>query len=185
MANVYFESNFVSGTGAGINRIYIDAAEIREMLTDTLIEVDKPIASEAIQNSTDPSSRVKDIKRISHVIQVKGYVSSQIATIGGSSTNISSIQAKNYFYDRILWRGISTTNQTRQLKFYYRGGTFSSSTNAKDLTDSDPSLRYDYVFIKKVEFKDVGSARCSTVFGSYEDVQRYEFTAELVRARPL
>jgi hypothetical protein len=184
MTNAYFESNFVSGTGAGVNRIYIDLEEVRDMITDTLIEVEKPIAGESNQNSTDPSSRVKDIKRIAHVIQAKGFISAQTAVLAGVSTSISSIQAKIYFYDRILWRGISTTNQTRQLKFYHRGGTFSSVTDAKDLTNSDPSLRYDYVFIKKVEFRDV-STRTSSVFGGYEDVQRYEVTIELKRARPL
>jgi len=176
MTQTYFE---YTPSGGSATRIYIEAEEIREVLENELIVVTKPISGEAKQNATDPVTRAKDIKRIKHVIFVRGYISQQTAVIDGVSTSISTIQAKNYLLDKILWRGISTNHQ---VKFYYRGGIMSG--DSKNTGNVDPSTRYENVFIRKVEFRD-SAARLPIKFNDYEDVQRYEVQIEMIRATPL
>ena len=172
----YFE---YSPKGGSETKIYVDVEEIRESAANKLIEVNKPVASESKQNSTDPQTKIKDIKRISHHIYVRGYISAQTAVIDGTPTSISAIQAKIYFFDKIFWRGYSTGNQ---VKFYYWGGSYSGDN--KNTGNVDPSTRYELVFINKVEFKDV-SKRGPGQYGSYYDVQRYEVQFDLVRGTPL
>ena len=165
--------------GGKQNIIYIDVAEIRETAANRLIEINKPVASESSQNAKDPETRVKDIKKISHHIYVRGYLSAQTAVIDGVSTPISTIQAKLYLLDKFFWRGYSTGNQ---IKFYYWGGSYSAG--GKNTGNVDPSTRYELVFITKVEFRAT-SRRGPGQYGSYYDVQRYEVQFDLVRGTPM
>ncbi len=164
-AKVYLEKSEVGGQ----TKLMVTVTKMEEFLENKIIKLPYPVISQSDQNSTVPSTKYKDLKRINHVYTVEGFITLQSSLDGdsaldyydslirvkGAKDKLTAAQAKNaliyyvlYPYGDITlsWRSIAASASTPA----------TALASLMDATDTDRSAN---VVFEKVSFNDSPALR--------------------------
>ena len=192
-AKVYFQKSEVGGK----TKIGIEVNSLEEFLENKIIKVPIPTAGKTNQNSKSPQTKYKDLKKINHIISIKGFIYAQqstnaagpfydaeITVKGDTTVSLTATEAKNAFIYYILY-------PFGDITLFWRGISQDSATPASplaDLTNATDTLRSATVVFEKIQFADVPAQikefSYSGVVGytnTETSPKRYAFNATLVK----
>lgn len=133
---VYLEKS-VSGK---YNRVYINAVSVERDLNNNLNKIPIPVTKNN-QNTSSPTTRVLDLKRITDVITIAGTIEAQnttkVGTQGVPNVDLTATEAADLLISGILYTSGNITLAWRG----FPGGT--STVLADKVKISDTSKRAD------------------------------------------
>ena len=110
---IYLEKN---DSTVGVTRLRLEVQKFDETIENRLIKVPYPVVSQANQNSTRPSTRYKDLKRLAHVFTIQGYITAQTSVSG-----VTAYQSP-YYDSKVVVRNNTdtlTATQAKNALIYY------------------------------------------------------------------
>jgi len=147
---------------AGEYKIYINATMVDEDLQNKLIKVQMPVVSSTSQNTTAPTTKYKDLKRIEHIFTIQGQIRYQKATIAGAQKWLTAAQAKNALIFYILYT-------SGNIEFYWSSvakPTAKPNQDVDELMESNVSDRYATTVFDKIKFGDPAITKYRTYSAS-------------------